>query len=65
MSHSLALVGISFCCGFILCFLVRRIMAVSVMAAHGVYAELRYFGGKVLGFEFSLCMMQVSTVVLN
>ena len=45
--------------------LVRRIMAVSVMAAHGVFAELRYCTGMVLGFYFSLCMMQVSMVVSN
>ena len=65
MSHSLALVGLSFCSGFILCFLLCRIMAVSVMAAHGVSAELRYCTGMVLGFYFSLCMMQVSMVVPN
>ena len=45
--------------------LVRRIMAVSVMAAHGVFGEMRYVGGMTLGFDFALCMMQVSTVVLS
>ena len=45
--------------------LVRRIMAVSVMAAHGVFVEMGYVGGMTLGFDFALCMMQVITVALS